>query len=138
MSLERRIITMNVFVLSMLVYIGCFFPLPYGGGRTSAARRCEALFRKHIVFCRSGYIWEHLVGSQSRFSPRPSLIDPWARSVATLASQTDLAVWDGYTDVEIEEYREGADYLALEARSQEDGNLHGGSSPPCRCRLCCP
>ena len=30
MSLERRIITMNVFVLSMLVYIGMFFPLPYG------------------------------------------------------------------------------------------------------------
>ena len=56
MSLERRIITINVFVLSMLVYIGMFSPLPYGEKRTSASRRCEALFRKYIVLCNTGYI----------------------------------------------------------------------------------
>ena len=123
MSLERRILTMNVFVLSMLVYIGMFFPLPYGDGPSSASKRCEALFRKHIVFCGSGYRWEHLVSPQSRFGPRPSLIDPWARSVATLASQTDLSLWDGYTDVEIEDYRVSGEYEALVTRSNE-GILH--------------
>jgi len=115
---------MNVFVLSMLVYIGMFSPLPYGEKRSSASRRCEALFRRYIVFCGTGYIWEHLVGSQSRFGPRPSLIDPWARSVATLASQTDLSVWDGYTDQAIEDHRESADYGAMVARSQDQGILH--------------
>ena len=64
------------------------------------------------------------MGSQSRFGPRPSLIDPWARSVATLASQTDLSVWDGYTDQAIEDHRESADYGAMVARSQDQGILH--------------
>ena len=47
---------MSVFVLSMLVYIGMFPPLPYVEKRTSASRRCEALFRRYIVFCAGALI----------------------------------------------------------------------------------
>ena len=113
MSLAQRIRTMNIFVLSMLVYVGTFFPLPFENKSGSANRRYEALFRRHVVTMATGYKWFHLVRSPGRFGPSPSLIDPWARSLATIASQTDLTKWQGITDIEVEALRVTQGYLDL-------------------------
>ena len=61
----------------------------------------------------TGYKWFHLVRSPGRFGPSPSLIDPWARSLATIASQTDLTKWQDITDVEVEALRVTQGYLDL-------------------------
>ena len=122
MSLSQRIRTMNVFVLSMLVYVGTFFPFPYEGKVGSANKRYEALFRRHVVSMQTGYKWFHLIGAPGRFGPSPPLIDPWARSLATLASQSDLTKWNGITAGELEDLRRDAPYQALVTAPYE-GNL---------------
>ena len=113
MSLSQRIRTMNVFVLSMLVYVCTFFPFPYEGKVGSANKQCAALFRRHVVSMLTGYKWFHLIRAPGCFGPSPPLIDPWARALATLASQTDLSKWNDITANEIEDLRRDAPYQAL-------------------------
>ena len=50
---------------------------------------------------------------------RPPLIDPWARALATLASQTDLTKWNCITAGDIEDLRRGEPYQALVAAPYE-------------------
>ena len=88
---------MNVFVLSMLVYVCTFFPFPYEDKVGSANKRYEGMFRRYVVSMQTGYKWFHLIRAPGHFGPSPPLIDPWARALATLASQTDLAKWNGIT-----------------------------------------
>ena len=117
---------MNVFVLSMLVYVCTFFPFPYEDKVGSANKRYdgryEGMFRRYVVSMQTGYKWFHLIRAPGHFGPSPSLIDPWARALATLASQTDLAKWNGITADEIEDLRREAPYQALVSASYE-GNL---------------
>ena len=122
MSLSQRIRTMNVFVLSMLVYVGTFFPFPYEGKAGSANKRYEAMFRRHVVSMQTGYKWFHLIRAPGCFGPSPPLIDPWARALTTLAPHTDLTKWNGITADEIEDLRRDEPYQALVSAPYE-GNL---------------
>ena len=107
---------MNVFVLSMLVYVGSFFPFPYENKVGSANRRYDDIdmFRRYVVFMQTGFKWFHLIRAPGCFGPSPPLIDPCARALATtLASQTDLIKWNGITSGEIEDLRRDEQYQAL-------------------------
>ena len=98
MSLQRRIITFNAFLLPILSYIGLFFPLPVSEHSPTkcAVRRVTRMIEAHIIFQGgTGFPYFHLYQPSGRFGPSPPLVDIWMRTRATAASATDLTRWDG-------------------------------------------
>ena len=64
---------MNVFVVSMLVYVGSFFPFPYEDKVGSANRRYDDMFRRYVVFMQTGFKWFHLIRAPGCIGPSPPL-----------------------------------------------------------------
>ena len=92
MSLQRRIITFNIFVTSMLTYILMFHPVPGSG---PIYEQLRALYRTHIIPWRGkGYKYFHLLQPPNRFGPAKALTDFWARSLAMAAARQDLHEFD--------------------------------------------
>jgi ribonuclease HI len=119
MSLARRILTMNVFVLSMLVYVNTYHALAFGEDAESAEARCRRLIRTFVIpggWARGGgaYSFFQLIQPSTRFGPSPSLRDPWACSIVSLATQTDLSHWDGYSNETMLDYRESREHKQRE------------------------
>jgi ribonuclease HI len=119
MSLARRIRTMNVFVLSMLVYVNTYHALAFGEDADSAEARCRRLIRTYVIpggWAQGGgaYSFFQLIQPGSRFGPEPTLRDPWACSIVSLATQTDLSHWDGFTNETMLEYRESREHQQRE------------------------
>ena len=96
MSLQRRIITFNIFVTPMLTYLLMFHPVPGSGPVYDQLR---ALYSMHIIPWRGkGYKYFHLLQPPNRFGPATALTDFWARSLAMAAARQDLREFDGITN----------------------------------------
>ena len=68
MSLRKRILCFNTFLLSMLTYTNMVYPIPYGPGL--AVDRIRKACTRHIVQYRgTAYRYVHLIQPKTRFGP---------------------------------------------------------------------
>ena len=102
LSKTRRVMLYNVFIITILSYIMKFFPIPYTKeGKGDAESVAAAAARRLILRYGMGtdYPYVYLVSPLNTTGPGTLVRDPWAVSVSTLASQSDLSCWDGVTEV---------------------------------------
>jgi len=86
LPLSKRILYVNVFIVSIFSYIGLFFVLPSGIWRTIK----RAISRLVIPFSGSAFTYEALVCSNLFFKLSPPLKDVWAFNLSLLASRSPL------------------------------------------------
>ena len=94
MSYAKRVITVNVFILSLFSYLIAFFPFPYCAARYKGSLHHtfeRALVRAIVPFHGTGFKYCHIVMPSTRCSPGPAVKDLWAWSLATLAAKGDMA-----------------------------------------------
>ena len=101
LSLAKRIIASNVFILSMPLHVNFHYPLPYkSSARSSADAMISAMARRCVVHYQTGYEVASLYAPLDRLGPSPALIDPMCKSIAISASQADLAQFEWCTHEE--------------------------------------
>src|SRR5688572_11472322 len=82
-SLPRRILFVNVFIVSIFSYVGLFFTLP-----TPLWRIIKRAISKLVIpFNGSAYKYEALVCSHILYKLNPPLKDVWAFNISLLASR---------------------------------------------------
>ena len=117
-SIQRRTLLANVFLLSLFSYVGQFYVVP----PDVYLEVKEGLRRLVIPFAGSAFAYAHAVSTTNtalRLS-RP-LKDLWALNLTTLASKTDLsstngsrlAVFDGFDHVNNDDWGTRHPYLSL-------------------------
>ena len=98
LSHAKRVLAFNVFIATKLSYHTRFFHLPYTTRRLDGAQGIvEAWASRLIIRFGSAYKYVFLISPPSLVGPGPPLRDAWATSMAALACQTDLSLWDGDT-----------------------------------------
>ena len=90
MSYAKRVLTVNVFILSLFSYLVAFFPFPYCtvnyvGSLHHTFER--ALVKAIVPYHGTGFKYCHIVMPPTRCSPGPAVKDLWAWSLATLAAK---------------------------------------------------
>ena len=84
LPLAKRILYVNVFIVSIFSYVGLFFILPTGIWKTIR----NAIARMIIPFNGGAFTYESLVCSNSLYNISPPLKDVWAFNISLLASRS--------------------------------------------------
>ena len=86
LPLVKRILYVNVFIVSIFSYVGLFFVLPTGLWKTIRS----AIAKLVIPFHGSAFTYEALVCAGFFFEIKPALKDVWAFNLSLLAARSPL------------------------------------------------
>ena len=96
LSIDKRILTVNVFLVSVFMYLAKFYYIPY---REFIAKARDLTRRTVISFNGGGFGYAHLISADStQFKLANSLKDLWALNLTHLALKHDLKDFDGRSD----------------------------------------
>ena len=84
LPLTKRILFVNVFIVSIFSYVGLFFVLPTGIWRKIRLEIAKLV----IPFNGSGFTYESLVCADVVYNIKPALKDVWAFNISLLASRS--------------------------------------------------
>ena len=86
LSIQKRIIIFNIYLLTLFSYLIHFYMIPEDLGK-----KIRDICRRHIInFNGGGFKYIHLITPSSEMGFKTPLRDPWAVAVSTLASKFDL------------------------------------------------
>ena len=106
LSMHKRILSWNVFVASIPVYLQGYFLFPSGSGKAKALTRLRKAVRDVIIpWGGTGFPYHALLGTRTGLGAGLPLIDVWATSVARLAEKAELGDLDGMTLAELKVLR---------------------------------
>ena len=95
-SIHKRVITVNVFLVSIFMYLGRLYYIPY---REIVAKVRDLTRRIVVNFNGGGFGYAHLISNDAtEFGMATPLKDLWALNITHLALKHDLKGYDGKTD----------------------------------------
>jgi ribonuclease HI len=86
LSLHKRILIFNIYLLPLFYYLAQFYIIPYYEVVVPVR---EATHRATVAFNGGGFAYAHLISTTDNFGPRSPLRDLWATNMALLAAQFD-------------------------------------------------